>query len=87
MQLVYADDQQHGAQHRMHDCIHRHSTAQHSRARSLPEGVHVTGFMLASQSQLVAGAILADVLWVCLGQPLNGSIDGYHATLLPHALS
>ena len=58
-----------------------------STAWSLPEGVHVTGFMLASQSQLVAGAILADVLWVCLGQPLNGSIDGYHATLLPHALS
>ena len=43
--------------------------------------------MLASETQLIARAILADVLGVRLGQALNGSIDGLHAAFLPHALS
>ena len=43
--------------------------------------------MLASETQLIAGSILADVLRVGLGQALNGSIDGFHAALLPHAVS
>lgn len=41
--------------------------------------------MLASEAQLIAGSILADVLRVCLGQALDGGIDGFHAALLPHA--
>jgi hypothetical protein len=42
--------------------------------------------MLASQSQLIAGPILADVLRVCLGEALNGRINGCHSSLFPHAL-
>lgn len=41
--------------------------------------------MLASEAQLIASSILADVLRVGLGQALNGGIDGFHAALLPHA--
>ena len=41
--------------------------------------------MLASETQLIAGSILADVLRVGLGQALNGSVDGLHAALFPHA--
>lgn len=41
--------------------------------------------MLASEAQLIAGSILADVLRVSLGQALDGGVDGLHATLLPHA--
>lgn len=61
-------------------------TTVHCGRELLPEGVHITCFMLAGQSQLIAGAILADVLRVCLGKALNGCINGCHSPLFPHAL-
>ena len=57
-----------------------------TQAQSPPEGVHVACLMLASQSKLVASAILADVLRMRFRQALNGSIDGFHASLVPHGL-
>ena len=43
--------------------------------------------MLAGQAELIASAVLADVLRVSLGQPLNGGINGCHAAWFPHAIS
>lgn len=45
-------------------------------ALAAPEGVDVARLVLAGQALLVAGAVLADVLGVGLGQLLNGSHDG-----------
>ena len=42
--------------------------------------------MLACESGLIAQAILADMLRVCLGQLLDSCLDHFDAPILSHAL-
>lgn len=69
--------------------LHRQGNSDRGTAIShtKTEGVDIAGLMRASQAVLVTSAILSDMLRMALGQALNSSFDGSHATISAHALS